>query len=188
MDNSYVAIIGKGISSRANVEALVEDYLYVKGKDVYLVIAFEKTPSQGQIFAAQYAKDRGKEIVIFCKDGANVGPFPSATISFTNTPLSEAIDTSDSVMVLWDDTDEESLEAVTYCSKVNKKPLNLCEGLSLIPVPGPAQEAVEEPLEALEEPTYDAPLEGLTEAQKAEIKKAVLEAVETALQGALGRL
>ena len=45
MDKLYVLIAGTGVTSRANLEALVEDYFYAKNKEAVLLLAFDKTPS-----------------------------------------------------------------------------------------------------------------------------------------------
>lgn len=190
MDKSYVVIIGKGVTSRANLEALVEDYFYAKSKDVYLALAFDKVPSQGQIFAAQYAKDKGKEIVIFCQEGANLQPFSSASVSMSTNPIKEAIDLPDStIMLLWDNSDEECLTASDYCNEVHKRSFNLCEGLSLITretgISFKADESVKEDiLEELKLPDVDAGLAAWA-VLKAEVKKEVLESVIASLQDAL---
>lgn len=183
MDKSNIAIIGKGITSRANLEALLEDYIYAKGKEAALVLGFKTVPSQGQIFAAQYVKDKGKEVIVFCDEGANVSSFPTATVNRTNNPIFQAIDSSSVVMLLWDNTEEACLDAANYCKSVEKTPLNLCEGLSIVEIPRGSSEPVAEP-----EPVVAPVTSSLTEAQKAEIKKAVLKAVEVGLQDALGRL
>jgi hypothetical protein len=182
MDKTYVLITGSGNTSRANVEALIEDYFYAKGKECYLVLAFEKMPSQGQVFAAQYAKDKGKDILIFCKEGANPGAIPTASVSFSEHPITDAIDLSETVMLLWDDTDPACLVAVTYCDASGKKAYNLCEGLTLINKPELPVKVEEAPIEI----SVVAPVtDGLSEALKAEITESVMLAVKSALKNAL---
>jgi len=188
MDKSYVVIAGTGVTSRANLEALVEDYFYAKGKETYLVLPFEKTPSQGQVFAAQYARDKGKDIVIFCNEGANISAFPKASVSYTSNPLTESIEPESMVMVLWDPSDSASVSIVEYCDANGIKAYNLCEGLSLFDRPltiveedGITPEPKEEPIKE----TIPKKAKGLTEDDKAEIVASVLKAVEVALQNAL---
>lgn len=182
MDKSYIVIIGKGVTSRANLEALVEDYFYAKGTEVYLALAFDKVPSQGQIFAAQYAKDKGKEIVIFCQEGANLQPFPSASVSITDTPVKDAVDLpSATVMLLWDDSDESCIAASDYCASIHKRSFNLCEGLSLITRETAGTAVIEE------EPKPESiEIEGQAswEAMKANFKKELLDDIIAALQDA----
>jgi hypothetical protein len=190
MDKSYVVVIGTGVTSRANLEALIEDYFYAKGKDVYLALAFDKVPSQGQIFAAQYARDNSKEIVIFCQEGANLQPFPSSSVSVTDTPIKDAIDLTDStVMLLWDDSDPLCLEASNYCNSIHRRSYNLCEGLSLITRETSITLETDKPV--IEDKTDnvvipDTSVEtGSLASLKAEIKKEVLTAVIASLQDAL---
>jgi hypothetical protein len=193
MDKSYVLIAGTGATSRANLEALVEDYFYAKGKDTCLVLSFDKMPSQGQVFAAQYAKDKGKDIVVFCKDGANVSSIPStASVSFMETPITDAVDMATTVMLLWDDSDQNCMGALEYCKSVGKVAYNLCEGLTVVKTAEPTDEVVITPVEPEKEyvpsPKMQVPIypdQSLTEAQKAEIAKLVMVAVEAALQDAL---
>jgi hypothetical protein len=188
MDKAYVVITGAGVTSRANLEALVEDYFYAKGKETYLVLPFEKTPSQGQVFAAQYARDKGKDIVIFCNEGADISSFPKASVSYTNSPIAEALEPESMVMILWEPNDKLTNEAVDYCVAHSISAYNLCEGLSFIDRPlttseedGTSDTVVEEPVKA----PVSKKVKGLTEEDKAEIVASVLKAVEIALQNAL---
>jgi len=189
MDKLYVLIVGTGVTSRANIEALVEDYFYAKGKESYLVLAFDKVPSQGQVFAAQYAKDKGKEIVVLCKEGANVASIPSASVSFTKYPITEAVDMVETVMLLWDESDTHCMDAFEHCEAVGKKALNLCEGLSIVKQ---GNKTVVSPEELMVEPK-PLPKESkslpnvLDEALKAEITEAVVLAVKVALRDALDK-
>jgi hypothetical protein len=192
MDKSYVLIAGSGITSRANVEALIEDYFYAKGKDSYLVLAFDKTLSQGQLFAAQYAKDKGKDIILFCREGSNVGSVPTASVSFSKSPITDAIDLANTVMLLWDETEQSCMIAAEYCDSIGKTAYNLCEGLTIIKQPAPTDEVVVVPVEPEKEHTFSPKLQvpvypdqSLTEAQKAEIAKLVMAAVESAVHNAL---
>jgi dihydroxyacetone kinase-like predicted kinase len=186
MDKSYVLIAGSGVTSRANLEALVEDYFYAKGKEVVLLLAFEKTPSQGQIFAAQYAKDKGKDIVIFCQEGANVTSFSSASFTNTPAPIVDALKSFSeaTVMLLWDEADPNCLTALETCQSSGIKAHNLCEGLTVI-----SNSSIEKPNSKVEKPNNEPKVEenanSLTEAQKAEIKATVLAAVDLALHNAL---
>jgi hypothetical protein len=181
MDKSYVLIAGTGVTSRANLEALVEDYFYAKGKDTCLVLAFDKMPSQGQVFASQYAKDKGKDIVVFCKDGANVSSIPStASASFTETPTTDAIDMATTVMLLWDDSDQNCMVSMEHCVSVGKVAYNLCEGLTAVNQNTVVAPVVEKTVESSEPKT-----KALDEALKAEIIETVLAAVKAALKDAL---
>lgn len=183
MDKSYVVVIGNGTTSRANLEALIEDYFYAKGKEVSLVLAFNNAPSQGQIFAAQYAKDKGKDIIVFCKEGANLQSMPSASISEVVAPSNEAIDLPDSVvMLLWDATDPECGAAMEYCESRHKRSYNLCEGLSLLTRETAKADAKAEIAKVVVEEVKQM---AVSAAPTAEITKEVLRTIIAALQDAL---
>lgn len=182
MDKSYIVILGNGVTSRANLEALIEDFFYAKDKETYLVIAFDKVPSQGQVFAAQYARDKTKDILIFCSEGANLLPFPASSVSYSSTPILDAISQPNStIMALWNDSDPDCVIAFDQCRATNEKLYNLCEGLSLINSVEVSEEAPK-PVEIPVEPTEP---QSLSEALKAEITQSVMAAVEAALQNAL---
>lgn len=195
MDKMYVFIAGTGVTSRANLEALVEDYFYSKGKEAVLLLAFDKTPSQGQIFAAQYAKDKGKDVVIFCQENANVASFPNASFTNSKTPVLDALNnfSEATVMLLWDDSDPNCLAALEFCNINNVKPYNLCEGLTLIS--NKTLQPVEETLieadvkvESEQLKFSDIAPEGLSEAVKTQITEAVVAAARVAVQNALKKL
>ena len=190
MDKVYVLIAGTGVTSRANLEALVEDYFYAKNKEAVLLLAFDKTPSQGQIFAAQYAKDKGKDVVIFCQEGANVASFPSASFTNSKTPVLDALKnfSEATVMLLWDDSDANCLAALEFCNENNLKPHNLCEGLTLIPNKTSHPIEVEPKVEPVQLKLSEVTPEGLSEAVKAQITEAVVAAARAAVQDALKKL
>jgi hypothetical protein len=193
MDKLYVLIAGTGVTSRANLEALVEDYFYAKNKEAVLLLAFDKTPSQGQIFAAQYAKDKGKDVVIFCQEGANVASFPTASFTNSKSPVLDALKgfSESTVMLLWDDSDPNCLVALEFCKENDIKAFNLCEGLTLVSVSVAKEEPIEEiepKVEPMQLKLSDMPLEGLSEAVKAKIEDAVVSAARSAVQDALKKL
>ena len=193
MDKIYVLIAGTGVTSRANLEALVEDYFYAKNKEAVLLLAFDKTPSQGQIFAAQYAKDKGKDVVIFCQEGANVSSFQTASFTNSKTPVLDALKgfSEATVMLLWDDSDANCLAALEFCKENGIKALNLCEGLTVVSAAVAKEEPVEEPepkVEPVQLKLSEVAPEGLSEAVKAQITDAVVAAAKAAVQDALKKL
>jgi hypothetical protein len=136
MDKYYVIIAGKGTTSRPNVEALIEDYVYANGSDVVFLLAYDKAPSQGQTFIAQWAKDKSKEIMVFANEGAKYDGISSASMTETDTPLETAcksLKKSDKVVafLLWDDEDAESSVNLSYvCNKYAVKCYDLTDGLN----------------------------------------------------------
>jgi hypothetical protein len=136
MDKYYVIIAGKGTTSRPNVEALIEDYVYANGPDVTFLLAYDKAPSQGQTFIGQWAKDKSKEIMVFANEGAKYDGIPSASMTETDTPLEtvcKSIKNTDKVVafLLWDDEDAESSVNLSYvCHKYAVKCYDLTDGLN----------------------------------------------------------
>lgn len=135
MDKYYVVIAGSKETSRANVEALIEDYVYAKGNDVVFILPYEKKPSSGQTFAAQWAKDKAKDIIIFANPGANYDGLPGATVNETDSPYeatAEFLDKSVTAyaFLLWDGSNE----LPDIFGGYNIPCYDLTEGLNLINV------------------------------------------------------
>ena len=89
----YVLVAGGGETSRANIEALMDDFYYSKGKqEGTLVVAYEKTPTRPQVFAAQYAKEKERDIVVFAYEDAQTVGIPGATFNPTGFPIRDAVE------------------------------------------------------------------------------------------------
>jgi len=137
MDKKTIIVAGDGHSSRANVEALVEDYLYANNKqEIVFAIAYDTKPSQGQIFAAQLAKDKGKKIAVFCKPGASLEGITTATVLEWEDPYYNACahmrGTEIVGFVLADDEDEKTNKILAVLSEFKIPSYDLTEGLNLI--------------------------------------------------------
>lgn len=132
-DPYYVLVAGNGESSRANIEALMDDYYYAAGESGTLVLSYESAPTKSQLFAAQFAKDKLKDILIFCPEGAQTSSSPAASLTNTDSPLEDAIEfltgESASIFVLWSDEDEDSLALLKMAQKAKIPCFNLCDGL-----------------------------------------------------------
>jgi acetylornithine/succinyldiaminopimelate/putrescine aminotransferase len=89
MDKYSIVVAGDGITSRANVEALVEDYVYANGNDVFFILTYVKTPSSAQKFVAQWAKDKSKDIIIQCNADASFEGMPGASVVTTENPFKQ---------------------------------------------------------------------------------------------------
>lgn len=133
MDKYYLVVAGTGETSRANVEALIEDYVYGHGQDVIFVFPYEKRPSQGQIFASQLAKDKSKDILIFCREDANYEGIPSSSVSHSDNPLGSACaklkGTNIVAFVLVDDEDQDTNNTLSVFSEYKVPAFDLTEGL-----------------------------------------------------------
>lgn len=147
MDKYYVLVVGKGQTSRANLEALMEDHYYANGPDGILVLAFKDKPSQGQMFASQLAKDKGKEVVIFAPEGANFTGIGNASITNDINPLESAIKfvskEKSSIFVLWDDEDTDCQNTVSLCNDLKVNCYDLTDGLNQIKSSGKVEVAKE---------------------------------------------
>ena len=163
MDRQYVLVTGNGITSRANLEALMEDYFYAKGPEIVLVLAFENTPSQGQVFASQLAKDKNKDTIIFAHSDASFSGLMPATFEPSSDPIKEAVkfiaDGKSSAFILWDDEDPISLKSLSECSNFAVKALDLTDGLNLIKANLDIKEAETPNIPEIEATTSDAPVE-----------------------------
>lgn len=133
-DPYYVLVAGSGNTSRANVEALMDDHYYANGANGTLVLSFIGKPSQGQIYAGQFAKDKNKEIVIFCPDESETNAITNtAKVIRTSVPLEESLklisSQNSSAFILWNDEDEASLEILNGCVTKKIPCFNLTDGL-----------------------------------------------------------
>jgi hypothetical protein len=167
---NYIIVAGNGETSRANVEALLEDYLYAQGKTATIVLVYDKTPSQGQKFAAQLAKDKDKDIVILCQDHASFESIPPASVSYFEDPYTGACATfknnSAVVFMLPNDEDPNTNRILEVFHKAKLSIYDLSQGLIQInfnpeattPQPEPDMPEVEKavkPSEDEEEETYE---------------------------------
>ena len=130
----YVLIAGNGTTSRANLDALIEDHYYANGADGTLVMAYKNKPSQGQVFAAQLARDKSKEIIIFAEDSAQFEGVPGG-VNFTESknPIQDAVKHIKGekavAFILWDDEDEDCLNTLAICNEMNIPCYDLTQGL-----------------------------------------------------------
>lgn len=137
MDNRYyVLLAGDGESSRANTEALMEDYFYAKGKDGVLVLPFDTNPSKSQVLAAMYANEKKMDLIYVCNFGANTAGLPAGSmkeISVNNKTLPEALDfimeVGGDIFVLGKTAGDDSFEIVAYAKNNELRCFDLCEGL-----------------------------------------------------------
>ena len=136
MPTKHVLVLGSGETSRANVDALLDDYFFNK-KDKYLIVlAFNKQASQGQAFAAQFAKDNNKDLVVFANEGFISAGLPQASVNHTASPVKDAIDFSKGieteVFMLWSDEDMETANIISLVSESGLPAYDLTDGLTKI--------------------------------------------------------
>jgi hypothetical protein len=163
MDKYYVIVAGNGVTTRANLEALMEDHFYANGEHGVVVLPYKDKPSQGQIFAAQLAKDKNKDIIIYTKSG-NFNSIPTSTIveGDAATANKDFISEKTVAFLLWDDEDSESanlladlqgIQCFDLTDGLNK--IGPSEGARIVEPVVPSQEQVslkkEKPIEEEEE-------------------------------------
>jgi hypothetical protein len=135
MDKYYVIVAGNGVTTRANLEALMEDHFYANGEHGVVVLPYKDKPSQGQIFAAQLAKDKNKDIIIYTKSG-NFNGIPTSTMvdGDTTDVTKDFIKEKTVAFLLWDDEDSESANLLADLKGIQC--FDLTDGLNKI---GPSE-------------------------------------------------
>ena len=125
---------GSGATSRANVEALMSDHYYAKGEEGTLVLAFNSKPSQGQVWAAQQAKQQKIDVVVYANAGAFLDSISHATMVETAKPIDESIQAfkEAEVFILWSDEDPDCSDALSVCKTYGLPSYDLCDGLAVI--------------------------------------------------------
>ncbi len=150
MDKYYVIVAGNGVTTRANLEALMEDHFYANGEHGIVVLPYKDKPSQGQVFAAQLAKDKNKDIIVYTKSG-NFNGIPTSTMvdGYTADVAKDFINEKTVAFLLWDDEDSESaniladlkgIQCFDLTDGLNK--IGPSEGVRIIEPTIPAQEQV----------------------------------------------
>lgn len=127
-EHTYLLVTGNGKTSRINVEALLNDYtilLKQQKQTPVLVLPFEKKPSEGQIWSAQHAKEKGYEIIAYGFDENSWAALPGGASGVISqdpykdaTKLLKGPETKVYGFLLWDDEDPACLTALaTYTSR-----------------------------------------------------------------------
>jgi len=112
MDKYSIVVAGSGATSRANLEALLEDHFYAKGAEGTVYIIEEGKLSQGKVFAEQFSKDKNK---------------PVNHIKVVDAALLDPKTTS--CFILWSDEDNECQNTLAICTEAGITCYDLTEGL-----------------------------------------------------------
>ena len=99
-----IAVIGNGKTSRANVEALLNDTIE-SFDETYIALIYDKTPSEGVVWAKQYS------------DSKSITYKEYSGLDFSNFVIDNK-DRETKFFILWDDEDFECVEAIR-CSQEN---------------------------------------------------------------------
>jgi hypothetical protein len=106
----HILVVGNGKTSRANVEALVDDYIHANPTVKFTLYSVVKL-SEGQIWLKQYLED--KEVAY----EVTLGGVPEL-------PGDNA-----AMFILWDDEDPESANCLASAKEMNIPAFDLTEGL-----------------------------------------------------------
>lgn len=136
MEKYFVLVAGGGETSRANLEALMEDHYYANGANGVLVLPYIDKPSQTQIFAAQYAKDKNKDIVVVTNMSSTFEGLPAATLVTNESPDTEAVNLlkgeKSSAFLLWNDEDQRTVNLLSLLKDAKVPSFDLTDGLTPI--------------------------------------------------------
>jgi hypothetical protein len=166
MDKYYVLIAGKGTTSRANLEALMEDHYYANGPDGTLVLAYKDKPSQGQVFATQLAKDKSKDILVFTTESGKFDGISQASVNISDNPIKSAVahlkGSKAVTFLLWSDEDSDCQNTLSACKDAEVPCYDLTEGLIPLNPSATITEAVEPkmPKQELNKPAYEEDADG----------------------------
>ena len=146
MDKYFVLIAGAGTSSRANIEALLEDHYYKHGKNGTLVLAYKTKPSASQQYALQFSKDKEKDIMLFTTADGRFEGATGASVDMSTDPFSSAVDfisgQSASAFLLWSDEDTDCQNIMSLCKGAGIPCFDLTEGLLPLTPPSDIQPVV----------------------------------------------
>lgn len=164
-DKLYILIAGTGETSRANVEALLEDTMYTHKNNVAFVLVYNKNATQGHKFVAQLAKDKSNDIILFANEDANFEGIPGATFNDSDEPVKDALKflkgKKAEAYLLWNDEDERMIATVNDCHKAKVKAFDLTDGLVPLekidqePTPAPTMPEIETMVKEDEEDEED---------------------------------
>lgn len=130
----YIIIAGQGSTTRANIEALIDDTFLAENNDCALLLPFESSPSLGQKWAAQFAKDNNVNVYTFSQKASLSTDFPYTEHNLADDPMHESMRrVSDNEraagFLLWDDEDTESARALVLCRDRSIRCFDLTNGL-----------------------------------------------------------
>lgn len=129
-----IIIAGNGDTTRANVEALIDDYFYAN-KELTVYIAVNSAISEGQIWAAQYAVDKEISVIAYMNEGAKMTGLPLEAVRHNDTdPVRKASQAHKDIIgfLLWNDEDVECLNALGVLDEYGIEALDLTNGLATI--------------------------------------------------------
>lgn len=130
-----VLVAGSGETSRANVEALIEDHYHANGKNGLVIVAFTNRPSPGQIWAAQLAASKDLDVVVVSPEHGVLDALGKANRVKSDNPFATAVELAKTkaenpqAFILWSDDDPDSVECLAHCKAHLVLALDLRQGL-----------------------------------------------------------
>jgi hypothetical protein len=113
-----IVVVGNGKTSRENVEALIDDYIYANKNARFWLLSSNGSLSDGQVYAKQYLEEKKMNC-------ASDTESTDLQIEFENS------DTS-AYFILWDEDDRESKLALAKATEQGIVALDLTNGLFVL--------------------------------------------------------
>lgn len=115
-----IAVIGNAKTTRANLEALISDVVDSVDEAIIATV-YDKNPSEGIVWAEQYAQDKGLPILKYPENNydALLAENPREDLKF---------------FMLWDDEDSACQLAASVAQETRILAYDLTDGLMLIPL------------------------------------------------------
>jgi hypothetical protein len=110
-----IIVIGNGKTSRANVEALIDDYIYANPK-LHIHFHYEKAMSEVQFWLKQYAEDKTLEY----------------SVSSGSEDLKLGANETVAMFIVWSDEDPESANALVMAKELGISAFDFTNGLSVL--------------------------------------------------------
>lgn len=109
----HIIVVGSGKTSRANIEALIDDYIYANPKVKFTLYSTQGLLSEGQAWLKTYLTD--KEIAYGSESLLEITP-----------------EVKTAMFILWDDEDPESANCLAIAKERNIPAFDLTDGLVAI--------------------------------------------------------
>ena len=113
-----IVIVGNGKTSRENVEALIDDYIYANKNARFWLLSSNGSLSDGQVYAKQYLEEKKMNFVSDTE----------------NTNLQVELESSDksAYFILWDEDDRDAKVALSKATEHGIAALDLTNGLFVL--------------------------------------------------------
>lgn len=141
-----IAVIGNAKTTRANVDALIGD-IVDSVDEVAIATVFKSAQSEGQVWAEQYAQDKGLRYIGYAGNDYDA--------LFSDHRGSEV-----KLFILWDDEDPECQLAASVAQSHKLPAFDLTDGLIMIPLNSePIAKPAKADIPEVESQVSDEPIE-----------------------------